>query len=268
MKKQSTYLTHPEYQALNNNIILLHQNFNSAGETLRNKRNHLKTDTWNNTKVCIKSYKKATIANRIIYGYIRQSKARRSYNYALQLKKLNIQTPAPIGFLEQRNKAGLLEESYYVCQYEKSLFSFADVPYLEIPTEEKQNIINAFVKYTCDNLYDNKIYNTDYNGTNILIDKMGDAYTFSLIDINRLHFGKKMNKHKELKNLNMLVSDPITLCMIAKAYAKTRHAEVIKTTYELFTLKYLEGKKRRTKKKILKPLKDTSNVIKHLFVKN
>ena len=57
-------------------------------------RNELKEFDVEGKKLIVKSYQLPHLLNRIIYNFFRASKAKRSYSYALMLRKLGIGSPA------------------------------------------------------------------------------------------------------------------------------------------------------------------------------
>lgn len=256
MKEQVYYNINPKYWRLKEEIRGLHQHFNEEGTTLRNSRNHLKTNTWQGTPICIKSFKQPNLFNQWMYGHHRGSKAKRSFLYAKKLQKLNIHTPDPIAYIECKNFWGGLTHSYYIYEYEATDMRISDLPNLNLSHAEKTTIINALVQFTCSHLYDNYIYNKDFNGSNILVNRRNNIINLSFIDINRLRFKHHMSAQHELSNLNMLSDDPEILCLIGKAYAKVRNIEEKQTTYALFTSKYFRKKHRQTRKKITRPFKE------------
>lgn len=258
MKEKINYTIHPNLSKFQSKVKTLHADFNTIGKTLRNKRNHLKTDTWGDTSICIKSFKKPTLFNQLIYGYIRGSKAKRSFLFAQQLEQLGIHTPTPIAYIECRNAWGGISHSYYICEYESYTFRLSEISSSKLSDHEMQETIHTLVEFTCKNMYDNKIHNKDFNGTNILVSKVNDAIQFSFIDINRMHFNTALSRHDELNNLAMISGDPKILCMIAQAYANVRQIDEKQVTYALFATKYFMKKKRQTTKKALRPLKEAS----------
>ena len=258
--KKNTYYIHPHYPKLQKEVKSVAQNFEHIGSTLRNKRNHLKVDKWHGIEVCIKSFKKPTLFNQLVYGLIRKTKAQRSFQYALQLDQLQVHSPAPIAYSECRNSWGGLTKAYYICQYEKYDFLFSDIPNSNLNYKEKSQVIHTLVKLTCSKFYDNMLFNRDFNGSNVLVSQQSDGqYSFSFVDINRIHYAKKTNQSRELRNLSMLSDNPQILCLIAEAYATIRQKDIKETTFALFSSKYLFRRKRQAKKNILYHLKEASS---------
>ncbi len=101
----------------------------------------------------------------------------------------------------------------------------------------------------------------------MLINNKNGQYDFSLVDINRIHFDKKIDFHKAIANINMLSDDPQTLLDISKAYAEVKHIEPREAASRMFVSKYINGLRRCYRKKFLSPLKRFSQLVSCLFSK-
>ena len=89
-------------------------NFETKGQAFGNqKRNTLKLFTINELTINIKSFRIPNIFNQVAYRFFRKSKAERSFNYALKLKSLGINTPDPIAYYEFTTFL-LFKKSYYI----------------------------------------------------------------------------------------------------------------------------------------------------------
>lgn len=253
--KKPVIVINDTYKYLSNEINNLPDTFDEEGKLIRGIRNVLKEFDWQNTKVCIKSFKRPTIANQLIYTCFRMGKAKRSYTYAKRLLEYGILTPEPIAYIEEYNRIGWLSKSYYICLYQPYLLRFDELNTSDIPKQEKKRIINQFVKYVTKHLHHNHILNKDFNGSNILINKNGNKYTFSLVDINRMRFNKKLSSIDEISNISNASSDPITQLRILRAYAKLNSLNENETAIKFMGINYASHKRYWRKKKTLKPLK-------------
>ena len=90
------------YHNIEKQIINCVKNFNVLGELLvAGNRNTIKLFFVDDRLTLnIKSFKKPFIINQIIYGYLRKSKAKRSFEHAKILIDKGIGTPNPIAFSE------------------------------------------------------------------------------------------------------------------------------------------------------------------------
>ena len=85
----------------------------------------------------------------------------------------------------------------------------------------QENILNAFADFTV-KLHEAGILHLDYSPGNILFKIDQDKISFSLVDLNRMHFGKLTPKQC-LRNFERLTWDPNVIRYIVTEYAKKRH---------------------------------------------
>ena len=75
--------------------------------------------------------------------------------------------------------------------------------YAECDLESLKSLINDFAEYTY-NLHKSGIVHYDYNLSNILFHEEDGKYKFTVLDINRVVFGRIYNREQRLKGLNGL----------------------------------------------------------------
>jgi len=205
-------------------------NFNLDGTLLvEGKRNTIKNFPYKNTVVTVKSFKIPLLINGIIYRFFRDSKAKRSYEYAKKLESCHIGTPKPIAFYE--NKTWLrLKDSYYICEFLKVDYVFNQLFNVDIP--DLENILQQFARF-CFKLHDNGIEFLDHSPGNTLIKKVGENhYDFYLIDLNRMKFHKEMDFDTRMMNMSRLTPNEYMIKVISYEYAKLYH----KSEEEVFNL--------------------------------
>lgn len=88
-------------------------------------------------------------------------------------------------------------------------------------SDECADVIQAFACYTA-SLHENGILHRDYSPGNILFDKVGDSYHFSLVDLNRMTFGE-VSVEAGCANFARLWGQKQFFVQLAKAYAAARH---------------------------------------------
>ena len=99
MTKRLTKIgVNPDFQELSSFVHELPTVFETGGKVIYKGRNELKEFDVEGKKLIVKSYQLPHLLNRIIYNFFRASKAKRSYSYALMLRKLGIGSPAPVGY--------------------------------------------------------------------------------------------------------------------------------------------------------------------------
>ncbi len=200
-------------------IADLLEDFESRGETLHRKRNTVKQMQLEDTAVVVKSFKVLRGIRAFVYGRIRKSKARRSYEHAQRLRTLGLETPEPIAFAEQHRR-GQLGASYYICEYYPHDFSMAHALSIREDgsrPDDSDAIIEAFTRFTFD-LHEAGVLHRDHNAGNTLVRRKAEGWTFAIIDINRMRFGP-LNLQQRMNNLVRLTDDVATMQLLARTYA-------------------------------------------------
>jgi tRNA A-37 threonylcarbamoyl transferase component Bud32 len=166
----------------------------------------------------VKSFQIPNLANRFIYGNFRDSKACRSYKYALHLLESGIGTPTPIGFYEQKC-VFLFTKSYYACLQSECKYQFTDL-IADIHFPDRNDILKAIGRFTA-LLHEKGIRHQDYSAGNILFQVKEDTIDIEIIDLNRIRFGK-VDLESGCRNFERLNIDPASLEIMAKEYALAR----------------------------------------------
>ncbi|MBV7268514.1 lipopolysaccharide kinase InaA family protein [Winogradskyella luteola] len=227
-------------------------NFDTKGEVFGNqKRNSLKLFSKDSLTINIKSFKIPNIFNQIVYRFFRKSKAQRSFEYALKLKKLEIGTPDPIAYYEF-SSLFLFKKSYYISEQLE-----CDLTYRELINdfeyEDYENILRQFTRFTF-KLHEKGIEFLDHSPGNTLITKTDNGYSFALVDLNRMKFGP-MDFDKRMKNFARLSKYKHMVEIMSDEYAKC----IGKSYDEVFDVMWKEVKAFRAivdrKKKLKKRLK-------------
>jgi len=118
---------HPTFLKLKDDIGFLFKNFNSTGEIfIKGKRNTIKLFKLEDKTINIKSFKEPNFINKIVYQYFRNSKAKRSFEFANRLLENGIGTPQPIAYFENFSWLGL-QDSYYVSEHLVSELTFREL---------------------------------------------------------------------------------------------------------------------------------------------
>ncbi|RUT80096.1 hypothetical protein [Ancylomarina longa] len=207
----------PKYYGLEKFLKGLPGQFDQFGETIYEGRNTIKYFEENGLRINVKSFKIPHFINKVAYAYIRGSKARHSYEYAMEMIRRGANTPEPIAYLEVLRN-GLFARSYYVSLHHEYDFTIRDIIGYDYP--DKENVLKQFAVFTYEKLHLNGIHHLDYSRGNILIQK-GEAnkYFFSVVDINRMKF-ERMNYLKGLKNFAQLWANEKELEVVAREYAR------------------------------------------------
>ncbi len=242
------YKINPNYLEYKNFLDDCVLNFDTKGEPFGNQmRNSLKLFTSNNFTLNFKSFKIPNVFNQIAYSFFRKSKAQRSYEYALKLKSLGVGTPEAIAYYEFKHFF-LFKKSFYIS---KQLD--CDLTYRELLNdfeyEDYDNILRQFTRFTFD-LHEKGIEFLDHSPGNTLINKTNDGYVFSLVDLNRMRFGK-MDFNQRMKNFARLSKYKHMVEIMSDEYAKCYN----KSYEDVFNAMWNEVQEFRLKKKRKNELK-------------
>jgi len=188
--------------------------FAATTHSIHKARNEIKKISCKEQTIMVKSFKVPHLLNRIIYTYFRDSKAQKSYDNALYLRSLEINTPEPIAIIKELTPT--LHKSFFLSVAFEYDFTIRE-PLLDIEFEDREAIFKAFALFTAD-LHNKGVLHLDYSPGNILVQRIEDAYVFSIVDINRMQF-KTLTQEERFKNFSRLWADEDVLITIATEYA-------------------------------------------------
>jgi len=243
---------HPDFSDKKEIVRNFIARFKTDGTLLADgKRNKIKIFENGSFAYNIKSFKVPNFLNQVIYGLIRPSKARRSFEYANKLLQNGFGTPRPVAFFENRNL--LLKDSYYVSEQLQ-----CDLTFRELTTDKSypdhEIILRQFTEFTF-GLHQKGIEFLDHTPGNTLIRKVGERqYAFFLVDLNRMNF-RQLSFEERLKNMARLTPEPDLVRVMADEYAKLSGHSFEETFTKLtkFSLAFRDRfyRKRRIKKMLL-----------------
>jgi len=180
------------------------------------KRNVIKLVEFEGKKYVVKSFKTPHLLNQIVYRFFRDSKARRSFDNSYKLRKLGINTPEPMGYIEFPTRFRF-KESFYISEFFDFNFEIRAV-LNDRNFEDRENILKKFIEYTYQ-LHQKKVHHIDYSPGNILVKKIGSFYQFSIIDVNRMEF-VPFDDDLRMQNLAKLSNDKEDNEFMARYYAQ------------------------------------------------
>lgn len=161
----------------------------------------------------VKQFRRPRPINSLIYTTFRQSKARRSFEFATTLMEKGIGTPAPVAFIEKR-RGGRLTDSYYLSEQ----INAEEFRFVERRPDERQ-LLEALGREMV-RLHAAGILMLDFSPGNILFTgNAEDGYRFSYVDLNRTRFD--VTDHSALMEMfRSIVVEPRQVEIIAAAYAE------------------------------------------------
>ncbi len=212
-------IINPEYKHLEDFIRQLPATFDSTGTLIYDSRNKVRTYEVDGEKIVVKRYKRPLFHQRIDYSFIRPSKAKRAYLFAMRLKELDIDTPKAIACIEEY-RGGLFSIGYFVS-------GFCGDPDCRILREELEghdDLIHSLAAFIAD-CHNKGFMHGDTNLSNFLYRKDADepdGFHITTIDINRSHFVSNPTKRQCLKNMIRITHVREALKMIVSEYARIR----------------------------------------------
>jgi len=185
-------------------------------QVIYDKRNIIKIVEFEGKKYVVKSFKTPHMLNQIVYRFFRDSKAKRSFQNSIQLRKLDIHTPEPVGYIEFPTHFRF-KESFYISDLFNFDFEIRAV-FADENFEDRENILKQFIEYTY-KLHKKKVYHIDYSPGNILVRKIGSTYLFSIIDVNRMQF-IELDTKLRMKSISKLTKSEKDNQLMVQHYAK------------------------------------------------
>lgn len=213
----------PKYEYMAEFVSSIPDNFNHLGKVIYDGRNVIRVISAPNGEIInVKKYHSPCGINAFVYSLgIRKAKGWRAYHFAQRLINMDINTPEPIAYIENR-RCGIITDSYFIsvqCQYEHLMYEMGNAP-----AEEYEPMSKALAQFTV-MLHEKGVLHKDYSPGNILWRKDGDDYLFSIVDINRMQFGY-VDMRTGCKNFARLWGPKRFLIMIVEEYARLRNLDV------------------------------------------
>jgi len=193
--------------------------FQASDVVLQDGRNQIKKVRFEECDYVVKSFKRPNLLNRLLYTYVRPSKAKRSYEYSLKIADF---VPQAIGFSESY-EGGLIANSYFVSEMYDYEFTIRE-PLLDVNFAQRESIFKAFAKFSYE-LHQRGVLHKDFSPGNILLKKRGDQFEFKIIDINRMGFGE-LSVEARMRSFKMLWASDDVMDLIIAEYARIAQLDV------------------------------------------
>lgn len=210
---------HPDFLHQSQKITDIIEHFDTKGTLfIDGKRNKIRLFDLDGMTVNVKSFKIPNIINKLIYRFLRPSKAQRSYEFANILLEKGIGTPQPIAYFENR-EAFSLQDSYYMSEQLEADLTFRQL--IEIPDyPDHENILRQFTRFSF-GLHEKGVEFLDHTPGNTLIRKTGEGqYAFYLVDLNRMNFHRHMSFKQRIVNMAKLTPETHLVEVMCDEYAK------------------------------------------------
>ena len=163
------YELHPHYQHLRPLVDNIEHYFQQSSAVLHQARNELRVVEFADENYVIKAFKIPHLVNRFAYRYLRDSKAKRSYDYSLKLGAELC--PEAVAYSEYYKK-GLLDKSYYISRHFQYDYTIRSV--LNHTIEHYDDVLQQFAAFTF-KLHEKNILHRDYSPGNVLVKKQEEG---------------------------------------------------------------------------------------------
>lgn len=196
--------------------------FSGHGTMIHDGRNTVRLFEIDGQRLAVKRYGHISLLNRLLYGFLRKSKAERAYRHAIRLRQLGVGTPEEVAFLEVRRHC-LLDTCYFVARY-SDYKPLQPVTELDIQRPEVAAVLDALADFLF-RMHNAGVLHKDLNIGNILY--RGDrcsGYAFQVIDTNRMRFYRSLSMRRRLDNLRRLSCPAPAYLYILDRYARLANA--------------------------------------------
>ena len=158
---------------------------------------HVSRLVWNYKDVVVKRYNHKGLIHSLRHT-VKKSRARKAWLHARRLGALNIATPTPVAYVEQR-KGHLVWQSYLVTEYVDGRLLYDFVRDDGIPEQRRLNAIRQVVELL-DELWKHGLTHGDLKHTNVLITEDGPVLTD--LDAMAVHRWKLLYRNRRKKDMD------------------------------------------------------------------
>lgn len=214
-----TIYVNPDYNDVAEFMETLPERFDAGeGEVIYKGRNEVRLMKWGERNLVVKSFTKPYIINRIAYGILRGSKAKRSYLNAMSFLSIGVGSPHPVAYMDVRDGI-LLDKSYYVSLMSPCPYVYVDL--FSTQSEYCEAVCREIGRITAI-LHNNGFAHKDYSRRNILFKIQEDGKVYlEIVDLNRMTKGK-IDFRDGCKNFERLPATPQMQRWMAEEYAAGR----------------------------------------------
>ncbi len=203
--------------------------------------------------VVVKDFHRPSLVNSLVYTHLRKSKARRSYENAVELQRLGFGTPEPYAYIEV-HRGVRLTRSYYLCA--RLGDEYRDMRYFDRQPNLPE-LLDALGSEML-RLHRAGVLVKDFSPGNVLYVRDAEGgYHFSHIDLNRMEIGVK-SRRRLMENFRAMPCTAEEVDMLARAYAHATgedEAAVNREAHRQFDAFWRKVGRKRALKRLLRRLK-------------
>lgn len=183
-------------------------------EVIYRGRNTVSVCEHEGTRLNFKQFKTPIFINRLAYGCLRKSKARRAFDNAGRLQSLGIETPAPVAVAEER-RGIMLHHSVFVSLQADGYTDCRSIEREDDFARQAESLAALILR-----LHRAGIVMRDFSPGNILRRRRPDGTAdLCLVDINRMDFGVRSQRKLD-RMFGAIVETPGAVAVIGRAYAR------------------------------------------------
>ncbi|GAB5399707.1 MAG: lipopolysaccharide kinase InaA family protein [Aureisphaera sp.] len=213
----TNFVVHDDYKNQTDRLHSLLKDFETSGvDVVKGERNAIKKFELDHIVFNVKKFKNPNIFQSLVYRFLRPTKARRSFEYALKLETFGVNTPAPVAYYE-RFVLGL-KESFYISKHLDYDFDFRVLNH-NPKWPNRKEILEQFAAFMF-RMHEQGINFLDHSPGNTLIKETSEGqFDFYLIDLNRMRF-EKLDFKKRMHNFRRLWLSKTMINIMSPVYAK------------------------------------------------
>lgn len=236
----------PKYNHLKDFLENLPSTFAQSGEVVYNARNQIRKITVEELTIGVKSYGIPMFVNRIIYSFLRPSKAERAFVYATKLIEKGINTPDPVAYIEEK-RGGLLSNSFFIYIYESEVTHIREEMLGHSGGKEFEKALASFIA----DMHNKGVLPLDMSPGNILWKYNSEGIpVFSLIDFNRMQFVDNIPKESRYKSFRRISEDIDIISHLAQQYALICNLDEKEAISKIYNYCYDFSKEMKKKPKV------------------
>lgn len=176
---------HPDFDHMNwHDALLQLYTTDAVGSVLHSGRNIVSRQQLQGRTVVVKHFRNRGLRKKIAYK-IRSSKARRSFEHALQIMKAGLLSPQPIAWREDW-QGGWLQQSFYVCDFVDAAYTVWDLKKDAVPGNKG---CIAQLGALIGKLHNAGLHHQDLTPGNVLLCQVEQGFDMYVIDCNRMLVG-------------------------------------------------------------------------------
>lgn len=206
----------PKYDYLSSEIHNLPAHNYRVEKVFCSSRNTVEQVRFGDEQFVVKRYKRPTLANCVVYTWLRKPKTRKAYDNALWLSSIGVETAEPVAWVESY-KHSFFHTGWFVSRYLP--YKSAKEVYDSLTSQNlRRHFAVDFFNFV-ESLFRKHITNRDFNAGNFLAYATPHGFRFAMIDINRLK-RSRLSLADETKALSQLGLTPTENFVVLSSFAK------------------------------------------------